>query len=43
MFIPFVLFSFLAFDETQMNTYDVCEAIGAKEKVAGKQYILTEL
>ena len=36
MFIPVVFFSFLTFDETQMHTYDVSEAIGAKEKVAGK-------
>jgi cytochrome c-type biogenesis protein CcmE len=36
MFIPVVIFSFLAFDETQMHIYDVSEAIGAKEKVSGK-------
>lgn len=36
VFIPFVLFSFLTFDSTEFNLYDVSEAIGAKEKVAGK-------
>jgi cytochrome c-type biogenesis protein CcmE len=34
--IPVAFFSFLAFDETELHTYDVSEAIGAKEKVAGK-------
>lgn len=36
VFIPIALFSFLAFDSTEFNQYDVSEAIGAKEKVAGK-------
>ena len=36
VFIPIALFSFLAFDSTEFNQYDVSEAIGAKEKVVGK-------
>jgi len=36
VFIPVAFFSYLAIDKTELQTYDVSEAIGAKEKVAGK-------
>lgn len=36
VFIPVAFFSFLYIDETGLQTYDVSEAIGAKEKVPGK-------